>query len=175
MRVCSPVILSLKMSGKSLKCPAKNLRFAGHFVQRITNSFREASSCSFPFQYKGFNFFLAKSLQVLCQVLTVLTYSQGQNTCDFACHWYCSWELTYKDSISLILELLLANPQMKIYQYHYIRRFCMQKLNGPPRLFLPECLHGGSNGSCQAWTENSTTTHYALQSCWCLNLHWIKC
>ncbi len=40
--LCSQVILSLEMSGESLKCPAKNLRFAGHFVRRVTKSFRKA-------------------------------------------------------------------------------------------------------------------------------------
>ncbi len=42
MNRCSLVILSLKMSGESLKCPAKNLRFTGQFVRRVTKSFREA-------------------------------------------------------------------------------------------------------------------------------------
>ncbi len=42
MNLCSLVILKLKMSGECLKCPAKSLRFAGHFVRRVTKSFREA-------------------------------------------------------------------------------------------------------------------------------------
>ncbi len=41
-KLCSPVILSLKMSGERLKCPAKNLTYAGHFVRRVTKSFWEA-------------------------------------------------------------------------------------------------------------------------------------
>ncbi len=40
MNLCSPVIHSLKMSNESLKCPGKNLMFAGHFVQQVTKSFR---------------------------------------------------------------------------------------------------------------------------------------
>ncbi len=42
MNLCLPVILSLKMSDESLKCPAKNLRFTGQNVRRVTKSFREA-------------------------------------------------------------------------------------------------------------------------------------
>ncbi len=42
INLCLQVILSLKMSGKSLKCPAKNFRFAGHFVWWVTKRFWEA-------------------------------------------------------------------------------------------------------------------------------------
>ncbi len=43
--LCSQVILSFKMSSESLKCPAKNLKYNGHFVRRVTKSFQEA--CQF--------------------------------------------------------------------------------------------------------------------------------
>ena len=54
-KLCSPVILSLKMSGERLKCPAKNLGHAGHFVRRVTKSFREACTrqCFFNLNILG--------------------------------------------------------------------------------------------------------------------------
>ncbi len=85
MNPCSQVILSLKMSDESLRCPAKNLRFAGHFRPASHKKFSGSLGC----QLLSYNF-----IQSTFQTVTIISISSN-----YLCQWSHHVSSKYPPSI----------------------------------------------------------------------------